>query len=281
MNDNELLACFPIIRLDEMEGIRLMDRQDSKYLTDERTVRLLLHDALDAGYMVFEADGVRCFSYDTLYYDTPSLQLYLMHHNCRLTRQKIRTRIYVDADKAFVEVKQKNNHGRTAKQRMGIPVESFGKCVDLPTVTEWLANRSWFEASLLSPSVETLFRRITLVNASRTERVTIDQYIGFQNIRTSRSASLGQAAIVELKQDGRYESQMKDILLHRRVKRAHISKYCMGVTLTDSAIKSNHFRQKARMIAKLCHGEQTTIACQSLATIDQSQPTFSNLSKIV
>ena len=43
---------------------------------------------------------------------------------------------------------------------------------------------------------------------------------------------------------------MKDILLDHRVKPARLSKYCIGTTLTDGAVKSNRFKPKVRMIEK-------------------------------
>ena len=46
---------------------------------------------------------------------------------------------------------------------------------------------------------------------------------------------------------------MKDILLRNRVKPVRVSKYCIGVTLTDPAVKSNRFKGKVRRIEKLIH----------------------------
>ena len=57
--------------------------------------------------------------------------------------------------------------------------------------------------------------------------------------------------IIELKQDGRAASGMKDILLDHRVKALRVSKYCIGTTLTDDRVKSNRFKQKIRQIEKI------------------------------
>ena len=41
------------------------------------------------------------------------------------------------------------------------------------------------------------------------------------------------------------------ILLGRRVKPVKVSKYCMGVTLTDPEVKRNRFKGKIRRIEKI------------------------------
>ena len=83
-----------------------------------------------------------------------------------------------------------------------------------------------------------------------TERLTIDTCLQFRNFRTGREASLRDAVIIELKQDGRADSQMRGILLDHRVKQARISKYCVAVTLTDPAARSGRFKVKIRNIEK-------------------------------
>ena len=43
---------------------------------------------------------------------------------------------------------------------------------------------------------------------------------------------------------------MRKILLDHRVKPVRMSKYCIGVTLTDPDVKSNRFKLKIRRIEK-------------------------------
>lgn len=244
------LAGFAPVTLEEMAAVKLMNRIDSKYLTDEATLLPLLRDARDAGYRVLVTNDARIAQYDTMYYDTSGLQMFLDHHNRRLTRQKVRTRIYVGSGLAFLEIKRKNNHGRTKKKRMQIPVDEFKAFASDAGAAEYLATRSDFSATQLSPSLETIFRRITLVNPSMTERLTIDTCLGFSNPRNAREACLKNGVIIELKQDGHAPSRMKQILLDHRVKPIRVSKYCIGVTLTDRDVKSNRFKLKIRKIEK-------------------------------
>lgn len=253
------LTGMPPILLGEMDGIKLMNRIDTKYLTNEAVLRDILGDAFRAGYRALVADGARVSPYDSLYFDTAALKMFLDHHNRRLTRQKIRTRVYCGSGDTFLEVKRKNNKGRTKKKRLQLAPELFGDFTEDPAACSWLAEKSAFTAAELSPSLETIFRRITLVNPAMTERLTVDTALRFRNPRTGREASLGDAVIIELKQDGRAMSPMKGILLDRRVKPVRISKYCIGITLTDRAVKSNRFKAKIRTIQKTIHSNITVI----------------------
>ena len=247
----ETLHKFSPIFLEEMDSIKLMNRIDSKYLTDEATLVQVLEDAAAAGYRALEAEGTKISPYNSIYYDTPSLKTFLDHHNRRLTRQKVRTRVYVNSGDAYLEIKRKNNKGRTKKKRIGIPLEEMEDfSADKEAVT-YLAEHSEFTADQLSPVLSTAFDRITLVNPAKTERITIDIHLMFNNFRTGKKASLLDAVIIELKQDGRAGSQMKGILLDNRVKPVRVSKYCMAVTLTDNNVKSGRFKEKVRTIEKI------------------------------
>ena len=245
-----LVADFLTIGLDEMDGIKLMNRIDTKYLTDEETLAGVLLDARKAGYRALVADGAMVAAYDTLYYDTPGLQMFLDHHNRRLVRQKVRTREYLSSGQTFLEIKRKNNHGRTKKKRTPIARGAFGEIASDAAACGFLKERSGYVPDDLQPSLETVFRRITLVNPAKTERLTIDTCVGFRNCRTGLESGLRNAVIIELKQDGRASSEMKRILLDRRVKPIKVSKYCIGVTLTSPEVKHNRFKTKIRRIEK-------------------------------
>lgn len=247
------------IWLGEMDSIRLMNRIDTKFLTTERVLAGILEDAAARGYRALETEGTKISSYDSLYYDTPELQMFLDHHNRRLVRQKIRTRVYVGSGRTFLEIKRKNNHGRTKKKRTEICPEAFGDFRLDPAATALLEQYSAIPAAAVSPALETVFRRITLVNAAMTERLTIDTALCFINHRTGREVSLQDAVIIELKQDGRAKSEMRDILLERRVKPVRVSKYCIGETLTDPDIKHNRFKPKIRLIEKTIDKKLTAI----------------------
>lgn len=245
------LEGFAPITLEEMEGVKLLNRIDTKYLTDEATLGKVLADAAAAGYRALVAEGVKISPYNSVYYDTPELRMFLDHHNRRLVRQKVRTRVYVNSGEAYLEIKRKNNHGRTKKKRIGICESEMMEFAGNPAACEYLAKHSWFTASDVSPVLSTAFERITLVNPAQTERLTIDTRLHFRNYRTGKQASLEDTVIIELKQDGHAASQMKKILLDNRVKPMRISKYCIAETLTDASVKSNRFKIKVRTIEKI------------------------------
>ena len=238
------------IKLEEMDSIKLMNRVDTKYLTTESVLEKVLEMAADHGYRALEVEGSTISPYNSMYFDTDSLKMFQDHHNRRLVRQKVRTRVYVSTYQTFLEIKRKNNKGRTKKKRVEIPPEAFEDFRSNVSAAKFLSEHSDYSVDLIKPRLETLFRRITLVNRAKTERLTIDTSLRFINHDTSLTADLGSAVIIELKQDGRAESEMKRILLDCRVKPVRISKYCIGTTVTNPSAKSNRFKVKVRKIEK-------------------------------
>lgn len=262
--DSELLMAFSPIGLDRMDSIRLMNRIDTKYVTTLPVLDAILRKALASGYMMFTSDGVRIHPYDSIYFDTPELRMFMDHRNSRLVRQKVRTRIYSASELCFLEVKTKNNHSRTKKKRVAIPPEEFTDFRKDGQCTDFLANVSDYKADDLNPSVETSFSRITLVDKDLSERVTIDSDVCFRNMRNARTSGLGDVVIIELKRDGRIRSTLQDILLSLRVKPMRISKYCMGVALTDSRCRPGRFLEKIRACEKLCSSPRTSPVTQKI-----------------
>ena len=114
-----------------------------------------------------------------------------------------------------------------------------------------ILKESWYRLQEVSPACTTDFRRVTLVNKERTERITFDASLEFTNPRTGREARLEDAVIIELKQDGRADSTMRRILLEHRVHPLRVSKYCMGTVLTDPTVHPGRFKEKIRGIEKI------------------------------
>ena len=239
------------ITLGEMDSIKLMNRVDTKYVTTERMLALVLDRAAADGYRVLVTQTGRMCPYSTLYYDTPDLAMYTAHLNGVLRRRKVRTRTYLSSGQTFLEVKRKDNHGRTRKKRMEIPVGAMEDFANVPDADAFLRKRSGYGVEELQPRLYTIFRRITLVNPAMTERLTIDTALEFVNLATGEKAGLGDAVIIELKQDGLCPSPMKDILLDLRVKPFRVSKYCVGTVMTDPDVRKARFKMKVRYIEKI------------------------------
>jgi len=248
----EILDSFKPIGLSQMDSIRLLNRIDNKFLTDSITLEKILEEAFRIGYSVFGISGKRVQEYRSMYYDTPSLQMYLDHHNGRLVRQKLRTRCYGISGQTFLELKSKNNHGRTKKKRIEISPDQYWMTgFRDEKMLEWLDGKMTYPRTDISPSLETVFSRITLVNPEMTERSTLDFEVRFNNPRRGTSADMGDLVIIEVKQDGNLPSKLRDILLKYRIKPLRVSKYCIGTALTDDSIKSCRFKQKMILINKM------------------------------
>lgn len=182
LNDLAVWRRMPTLDLDRIAAVRLMNRVDTKYLVDERRCMELLERAADQ-YYVQIIDDCRACRYATLYYDTPQWDMYHLHHNRRLTRQKIRTRTYVETGVTYLEVKNKSNKGRTHKRRMALDRSLFAAAATDTAAADFLRREARYAPEALSPSLATRFVRVTLVNHAMTERLTIDFDLHFDNVR--------------------------------------------------------------------------------------------------
>lgn len=243
----ELLSRLKPITLEQMSGIRLMNRTDTKFVTSkENLVRLL---AMAQGkYYAQCIDGSIVARYMTTYWDTPDHLFYLEHHNGHAPRQKVRVRTYMDSDITFLEVKTKNNHGRTKKKRVEVPCQQIEAAGGNEEFLQGLVHRGVGD---MHPTVRNQFKRITLVNYGKTERLTIDFDVQFHNMETGCDAATGNLVIIELKRDGNVFSPVLDILRELRVKPSGFSKYCIGSVMTNSKLKNNLFRPKMTALNKL------------------------------
>ena len=225
----EVLDTYPSISLDDMQSIRLMNRLDTKFVTNREKLCELLELAKN-DYYVQDINGLHIIPYSTQYYDTKDNAMYLAHHNRRLTRQKVRVRTYMDSGLTFLEVKNKNNHRRTKKIRTEVTPDTT---LDMGDLRKTLHNE---------------FSRITLVNKGKTERLTIDFGLKFENMQTGKSNQLENIVIIELKRDGLVPSPIMEIIRQLRIKPSGFSKYCIGMAMTDDDLKKNNFKNKIRLI---------------------------------
>ncbi len=240
------MAEFKPITLAEMEQVRLMNRIDTKYVTNMEILCRLL-PLLQQNYKMQEIEGIRNSDYHTIYFDTADAAMYHRHHNGCATRQKIRMREYADTGTYYLEVKRKNNKGRTRKGR--IQIDSFEN-YDENVVSEFIQNESWFRWSEITPHLENRFYRLTLVNNDETERLTIDTELRFHNYISEKDRAVENGVIIELKQDGSAPSFIKPILRDMRLFPTSFSKYCIGSMLTNEKLKANMFRKKLIKINK-------------------------------
>lgn len=245
----QTLASFEPISLKEMSSVQLMNRVDTKYIIPVNALPLFLEEA-KRYYYCQDINGVRSASYDTVYFDTKDVEMYTDHHNRKKTRIKIRKRCYVDSDLAFLEIKQKNNKGRTNKIRIRT---IFEPSFDSNESTPFIEKNTKYKREDLIPQVNVRFNRITLVNKEKSERLTIDYDIRFNNLVHHNQGGIPEMCIVEIKQSGYCFSHFKDILKKHQIHRYNMSKYCLGTILTNPEAKYNFFKKKLHYISKTTH----------------------------
>ena len=147
----EKTLLLPPITLEEMSGIKLMNRTDTKFVaTLEQLHAFLL--AVHGKYYIQEIDGIRIASYHTTYYDTDTYHMYGIHHAGRKVREKIRVRTYMDSDVTFFEIKNKNNHGRTKKKRISISGHHT-VAQDRESIVPFMAKHAWYTIDPISPVI--------------------------------------------------------------------------------------------------------------------------------
>ena len=245
----ELIKKLPPISLEEMSGIKLMNRTDTKFVATEAQLSSFLA-AVNGQYYVQQINGRRISSYHTIYFDTADFLMYTMHHKGRARREKIRVRTYLDSDDTFLEVKNKNNHGRTKKKRIEVN-SAYSLNEERENVVPFLAKHAWYTLEEIAPVTENRFSRITLVNFGKTERLTIDFGLYFHNLNSNEENGLNHVVIIELKRDGNVFSPALAVIRDLRIKRSGFSKYCIGSILTNKDLKYNNFKDRLRYIQRL------------------------------
>ena len=158
MNINSYLDKFNSVSLDEVKNVKLMHRMDQKFVFQINDLSDLL-TKLHPSYNVLEVDGEKVQTYKTLYFDTEDKVFFLQHHNSRVNRNKVRYREYVGSGLVFLEVKLKNNKGKTIKTRMKVDaiVDNLSKD------HQSYINQVVGEEMELIPQQWIFFNRITLL----------------------------------------------------------------------------------------------------------------------
>ncbi len=238
---------FEPITLAEMDGVKLMDRMDVKYLIPMNLLPDILADA-KTHYQLLEINNQRLCPYQTLYYDTQDLSLYHKHQVGKQNRYKVRSRNYVGSDLQFFEVKFKNNRGRTIKKR--IKTDGISKVVKDESLA-FLTKISPLDADNLQGVLWVNYSRMTLVNKTSPERLTIDLELTFKN--DSKEIQYAQIAIAEIKQERIGASPILNILKKHQLKSGSISKYCFGIISLFEGVKQNNFKKHLKRITKIIH----------------------------
>ena len=235
--------------LADLCNAKLMNRVDSKFLLPASRLPMVLA-ACGEQYSALEIDGISKCRYRNVYFDTPELNYYHRHHNRKLNRHKVRHRQYMDTGTSFLEVKFKNNKGRTIKTRVKV---DCGPDTVIESYHEFLLEQGIEAPQCLKPTQLGTYDRISFAHPSRRERVTLDLNTSFKNLLVLDRAAdsegtklfeMPNVVIAELKQSklDRY-SPFYRLMREMSIRSQGFSKYCMGLSLTGSQqIKSNRFK---------------------------------------
>ncbi len=245
----EKLSGFEPTTLAQMDAVKLMNRTDRKFCFHIDTFIDLL-DYLNQYYFVLEVEGVRISRYKSLYYDTAGFELYHLHQCGKMNRVKVRHRTYVESKIGFLELKIKNNKGRTDKSRI-LHNEVITNFED--KAQQFIEKKTLLNVTQLVPKIWVNYSRITFVNKFYPERLTIDLNLEFDNYNTNIKYS--NVVIAELKQDKKAHSPMVDLMKKQYIREGSISKYAMGVALCWPTIKQNNFKTKLKSIHQLENGK--------------------------
>jgi len=236
---------FETITLSEMDDVKLMSRTDTKFVFNFSRIPEFL-EKLSQFYRVLSIDGNLIHDYKSLYFDTDDRKFYIEHHNRRVNRNKIRFREYVGSGLTFLEIKLKNNKGKTIKKR--IKVDSISE-----EITE---QQQKYIDKIVGYPIEVSakqwinFSRVTFVHKTQKERLTMDINLTFNNKKDE--GDLKNIVIAEVKQErmSRSSDFMK-VAKEMSILPMRLSKYCMSTLSLNPKLKKNRFKEKQLFINKL------------------------------
>ncbi|MBL4668243.1 MAG: polyphosphate polymerase domain-containing protein [Flavobacteriales bacterium] len=245
---NNVLKTLDPISLKEMDRVKLQNRTDTKFVFNTNLLPIILND-IKKFYSILEIKDKRTNSYQTLYYDTKELKSYIQHHNGKANRIKIRFRKYVESDLNYLEIKFKNNKGRTIKSR----TKTSNIETELSQVSKkFIEQHSFYNGNEVIPVLWNNFTRLTLVHKTKNERLTIDLNLGFKSFLDNTEKEIPHIIIAEVKQEkASGNSDFIKAIRKYHIRKSSMSKYCVGTALLNKSLKQNNFKERILKINKL------------------------------
>jgi hypothetical protein len=250
------IAPFNRATLEDAARVSFLHRYDTKFVFGTECVPAFLN-AIKDDYSLLEIEGVTAQAYNTFYFDTPDLLCFNLHHNKRARRFKFRTRKYMSNGKIYNEIKQKLNTGKTIKFRQRRDAMNTEHPV-LPALDDLSVFDESFVALLgangygnigkLVPTLHVSFNRLTFLNKTFAERMTLDLGLGYGY--GGAELKLNDTAIVELKRErGPQQTVAQGYFRSIHKCPSGFSKYTIGISLTHAEAKKNRFLPKIRHLA--------------------------------
>lgn len=234
---DDVVGGLESIGLSEVQArVELQTRVDRKYIVERSLFEQLVED-LHPELRCLTIDGRTGARYRSTYFDTPELVFFYQHLQGRRRRFKVRTRSYLDSGTTLLEVKAKGLRSATVKERVpwsnDVP-DRLGPCGD-GFVAEVTGTERYRGA--LGPSVETLYRRTTLVDEVSPSRITCDTDLRFRRGADEVGGLWGEVLIETKSAAGRCATDRW--LLDHGVRPTSMSKYCLGVALLYPNVRAN------------------------------------------
>ena len=256
-NIQDILEGFQGHQLADLDKANLMDRVDVKFMLPTAFLPSLLLQLQDH-YSILDINGNRVSQYYNQYFDTEKMGFYHDHHNGKLNRFKVRQRTYLDTATQFLEVKFKNNQGRTIKSRINCTNSAANDSANNSFVNELMDKP--FDQLMMSQQGG--YERIALANEASAERLTLDLNLWYQLDNGGKKSTLPGFFIAELKQQRRSKlSPFFQLMTKNNIFPASFSKYCIGCALLyKGTIKTNRFKATLGKLERFSSLENHTIS---------------------
>ncbi len=249
------LQNFETISLSELNTkASYLKRIDKKFLINWKQFPEILKD-LTNDFKVLEIKGKKIFSYDNIYMDSDDYIFYNQHQDKKNSRTKVRTRYYLDSNLAYFEYKQKINW-ITNKYRYEFPSEEHW------FMTKW--KKRFFEwvwqsmynndkAPKIFPSIQTKYKRITLVNKDGSERLTIDFDIKTIDLRDKNNKEINLKNLVIIESKSLNKNCLSDNIMikHNITEAKSCSKYSLWVVYSGLAKRYDTFKETMEKIKEI------------------------------
>jgi VTC domain len=233
---------------DVEERAALQTRVDRKYIVDYETFQRVLSEVGD-DYRALEIDGERLQQYDSVYFDTPELTAYKAHLQGRRKRFKCRTRLYGETA-CFFDVKRKGRRGQTVKSRLPLSTSEHGSLTTQATafLKRGLLHEYGMAAPAgLVPTLQTSFKRLTLIHSNKPERLTVDFGVTFSRQGSGKSYRMRPGHVLIETKSGSQLGTVDRLLLALGARPLTMcSKYSLGVALANPALPTNPYRPLLR-----------------------------------
>lgn len=224
-----------------------MNRFEVKYLVRTDDVPGLAAEMADFTVPDTNAGNGRGYGVFSIYWDSPDWSFFWEKVEGHKSRRKLRFRRYLDSDKVWLEIKQREDR-TLQKKRLTLPIEEITRVFDPdgdgtswdgagqePVATEALMMIHRFR---LRPRIGVAYRRQALFGGFDPElRITFDSRIQYRatDLDISRPFRQGKYAmdprvsILEIKYNNRAPVWLTKLIRRRELHIVRMSKYCSAV----------------------------------------------------